>query len=146
MKVSVAFEGGAELAQALDRLSVRISKSIMRDALLEAGEPMRRTAARFAPYEPGAPDLKANIGIAAIRGDDMATVAIGPTRGFFYGLFQEYGTSRHGAQPFMRPAFDMEAPRALDLLGRALWRELAGRGVSRRVTTVVSVQSVGRLR
>lgn len=43
---------------------------------------------------------KANKGGAAV------TVYVGPTRKVFHGIFQEFGTINHGAQPFLRPAFD----------------------------------------
>lgn len=31
----------------------------------------------------------------------------------FYGMFQEFGTARHKAQPFLRPAFDAKKDEAL---------------------------------
>lgn len=145
MKWSVQFEGGDELAKALDSLSTRVSRPLLREALLDAGEPMRLAASQLAPYEPGSPDLKANIGINAVKSTEMAAVAVGPTRDFFYGLFQEFGTSRHGAQPFMRPAFDTEAPKALTILARELWRLLAAKGIGRVIARPTRVQSDGRL-
>jgi HK97 gp10 family phage protein len=57
-------------------------------------------------------------------GGDEAWVAIGPQSAFFYGLFQEYGTRFHRAQPFLRPALDGEAQVALGILGRELWAAL----------------------
>lgn len=137
-------EGGEALAAALNALPDRVRGTTLRAALMEAAEPMRATAARLAPYAPGAPDLKANIGIsratrigsvgggrwrAKVEGEEA--VAVGPTQKFFYGLFQEYGTTRHGAQPFLRPAFDAEAGQAVRILAARLWTALAARGVSR---------------
>lgn len=145
---TVRFEGGAELARTLDQLSTRISKRIMREALEHGGEPVRKAASRNAPYEPGPPDLRENIGMSLARNreaGDMATIAIGPTRGFAYGLPQELGTKHHAAHPFMRPAFDTEAPKALGLIGQELWRQLAGRGFTRSATNIVPVESEGPL-
>lgn len=139
------FEGGEELAAALDRLSTRVSRRLLREALIEGAEPIRRRAGHLAPRAPGAPDLADNIGISVSRSEDEATIAVGPTQGFFYGLFQEYGTVHHRAQPFMRPAFESEANRALGIVGQALWRELAGRGVSRSGSVDGPMESLGGL-
>lgn len=49
----------------------------------------------------------------------------------FYSLFQEFGTIHHAAQPFARPAFDETAKTSLGIIGKAAWRELAGRGIGR---------------
>lgn len=133
--VSMRFEGGQELARALAGLSTRLSKSLQRDALMEGAEPIRASAERNAPRDPGAPDLADNITAAPLRataGRGDAAVGIGPTaRAFFYDYFQEMGTARHAAHPFYRPALDGESPTAIPIIGQAMWRELAGRGIQR---------------
>lgn len=129
MRFELRFEGGAELAKNLDQLSIRVQKNVMREALTEGAEPIRSRASQIAPYEPGPPDLRDNIGISTARvrePGDIAAVAVGPTKGFAYGLLQEVGTSRHAAQPFMRPAFS-EAPKSLSIIGASLWRALIKR-------------------
>lgn len=138
-RFSVKFSGAKELAAALRALPAELSRQMMLDALEEAAEPTRARAAQLAPREPGAPDLADNIGISVAnrigdvgggrweaRHDEEHAVAVGPTKNFFYGIFQEYGTSRHRAQPFMRPAFDSEAPRALTILAQRLWQAIRG--------------------
>lgn len=141
MKMTMRFEGGRELAAALAALPARVSKRVVKEALVEAAEPMRASAAQMAPREPGAPDIADNIVISAGRGgkdefgDDRATsVAVGPSKGFFYGYYQEYGTRHHGAQPFMRPAFESTTGTSLAILSKALWRELAAKGIGRSGT------------
>lgn len=141
--MKVSFQGGAELAATLRSLPTRISRPVQREALFAVAEPMRARMARLAPREPGAPDIADNIVISGGRGgtdkstgqEKAISVAIGPSKGFIYGFFQEYGTSRHGAQPFMRPAFDSEAPKVVPALAQALWVELAGRGINPSTTT-----------
>jgi HK97 gp10 family phage protein len=129
--IRVKFEGGAELASALGELSNRVSRSVLRAALVEAGEPIRGTAAAIAPREPGAPDLADNIVMSNARPEDGSVgIAIGPSTDFFYGSFQEFGTSRHGAQPFLRPAFDSGWKAALGVVRGALWRALIRRGLA----------------
>jgi HK97 gp10 family phage protein len=142
MKMSVRFEGGKELAAALAGLKTRVSKRIVKEALMEAAEPMRKSMSTMAPRAPGAPDIADNIVISAGRGgkdafgdEKAATVNVGPAKGFVYGYFQEYGTKRHAAQPFMRPAFDANTGRALSILSASLWRELAAKGIGRSSTS-----------
>lgn len=140
MKWSIKIEGGAELAAALDDLSTRVQRKVMREVLTEAAEPIRKAASRMAPRAPGAPDIADNIGISIPQKSayldlksETAAVAIGPVQGFAYGLPQELGTIHHGAQPFMRPAFDSAAGQALQIVSDATWRELAGRGINRPI-------------
>ena len=129
--------GWKELGARLRALPDAYTRTIVIDALKEAAEPMRARMAQLAPREPGAPDLADNIGISVAnrlgdvgggrweaRHDEEHAVAVGPTKDFFYGLFQEYGTVHHRAQPFMRPAFDSESGKALTILTQELWKPL----------------------
>jgi HK97 gp10 family phage protein len=127
--IGLKLEGSKELQKALESLPNRVSRSVQREALRSAGEPIRALAAALAPREPGAPDLADNIVMSNARPEDgSVAIAIGPAKKFFYGIFQEHGTSRHGAQPFMRPAFDSEGGRALRAISQELWRALVKRG------------------
>ena len=128
--IAMRVEGGDKLAAALRELPNRVNRSVQREALIAGGELIRQQASVYAPRAPGAPDLADNIGISNARPDDgSVAIAIGPTRGFFYGHFQEFGTSRHRAQAFMRPAYDSEGPRALKVIASELWAALIRRGV-----------------
>jgi len=134
MATTMRFEGGARLANELASLPKRASRSIQRAALRAAAEPVRARASSLAPRDPGAPDLADNIGVSNARPEDGSVgVAVGPTSKFFYGLFQEEGTSRHGAQPFMRPALDANVSAALTAAKFALAAAIirAGGGTSR---------------
>lgn len=53
-----------------------------------------------------------------------AVVSVGPTRGAFHGLFQEFGTAHHGPKSFMRPAWDALAPRFPKMIAETLWEEI----------------------
>ncbi len=150
MRPSMTFEGGEELARNLNALSARLSRKLLVEALIEAGEPMRAVAAQHARRAPGPPDLADNINIAPIRRrqkDDPkdVSVGIGAAKGFFYDFFLEMGTVHNRAFPFYRPAFDGERERALGIVGAALWRELAARGVSRSVSAPTTVDHEGPL-
>jgi HK97 gp10 family phage protein len=145
--VRMRIEGGDELAKVLAGLSTRLSKKILREALLDGGEPMRVLMGQHAPRAAGEPDLAEHLAIAAVRDqENQASVGIGPDeKFFFYDLFQEFGTARHKAQPFYRPAFDEKAPEAVSLIGDELWRQLTARGFGVRTASVPTpVQSGGR--
>lgn len=146
---SMRVEGGDELAAELNKLSVRMDRRLLTEALMEGGEPMRRTIANGAPREPGAPDLADHISLAPVRkqpgdSDRTANVGIGVPKQFFYDWFNEFGTVRMGSKPFYRPGFDANVPTSLGIMGAALWRELAGRGVIRTGTAPMLPSSGGR--
>lgn len=156
MKFSMRFDGGAELAAVLNALPPRVAGLMLREALVDGAEPMRARMRQLAPHAPGAPDLRENIGISATRRigsvaggrwevklDSQQAVAVGPTRDFFWGIYQEFGTVHHGAQPFMRPSFDTEAPGALAIIAQRLWTALAARGISRSVSQPMPVMAGG---
>jgi HK97 gp10 family phage protein len=130
MQTDLRLTGGDQLASALLGLSSRLSLSVVNAALREGGEPMRASAAEHAPRAPGAPDIADNVVMSPVRQTEKhgTGVAIGPSKDFFYGTFQEFGTAHHGANPFMRPAFDGTSRQVVGLVGSALWRALIARG------------------
>lgn len=127
MTISFRFAGGRELAQELSKLPERVSKTIQRQALRAAAEPMRQEMRVLAPHEPGAPDLRESMTISNVRSgtdeirESEVAIAVGPSKGAFYGFFQEFGTVHHGAQPFARPAFDQHVLKALAIISQHLW-------------------------
>ncbi|MGI3169987.1 HK97-gp10 family putative phage morphogenesis protein [Pseudooceanicola sp. C21-150M6] len=58
--------------------------------------------------------------VAARRADKATRSAVvayvGPSKIAFHGTFQEFGTRHHAPQPFMRPAFAMEAKPTIERL------------------------------
>jgi len=127
--MTFTFTGGTELAARLNAMGSELSKPILVAALKDAAEPIRSTAALLAPKSAiSHKHLADHIGVSVIRQNDEETldgdetaVAIGPTRNVFWGGFNEFGTRKLSARPFLRPALDQRAQIALDRLGRALW-------------------------
>lgn len=122
--------GGADLAKRLNELPLAVSKRVQRQALMKGAEPIRASAASGAPRDPeaNAPHLADNIVIGTRSktraGEGETIVEVGPAlqpSDHFYGYFQEYGTVDHPAQPFMRPAFDQNAQRSLNIVLSELW-------------------------
>jgi HK97 gp10 family phage protein len=137
--VKMRFEGGTEIAKALATLASAVSKRILVRALAEGAEPIRQSMAAHAPRSDEAPHIADHIVISVARTEDQAAVAIGPAKGFAYGVPLEVGTVDTPAQPFARPAFDGNTERAQRIVGAAIWRELAGKGVSRSGSQAGSV-------
>lgn len=133
------FEG---LSDNLNQLSQRVSRRLLREALREAAEPIRKTARQLAPVNPAMTSkvhLRDAMTISNAREEDdtgdQVTIAVGPARQSYWGSFQELGTAFHAAQPFLRPAFDINITTTLRIFAAAMWRELTSRGFSRRSTT-----------
>jgi HK97 gp10 family phage protein len=112
-------DGGEDLARQLSALPEAVSKKAMAAALKVAAEPIRAAAAQHMKRSADAPHAADHLSVTVGRSGH--SVAIGPTKDFFYWLMQEYGTVRHPAQPALRPAFDSEAQRALEILSDELW-------------------------
>lgn len=123
--------GGPELIKALNQLGLKASTSVLVSALTEGAEPIRAAMASGAPRSDEAPHIADNIGISRARTEDQAAVAIGPVKGFAYGVPLEVGTVDTAAQPFARPAYDGNIDRSMQITAAAIWRELAGKGISR---------------
>lgn len=73
-----------------------------RQIVNEYGNMMMADAVKFAPIDTGA--LRNSIASESKMIDEL-TYRI--SDGVEYGVYQEFGTSKMGAQPFMRPAIDL---------------------------------------
>lgn len=130
MKFSHRMTGYDELLQTFRRMSETVQRDVSVDALKDAAEPMRAEAAALAPRSKGAgPHMADHIvvaetGFGISDGPDVSTVAVGPTKEFFYAEFQERGTAHHPAHPFMRPAFDTQQGAVKKRLADAFRRAL----------------------
>jgi HK97 gp10 family phage protein len=141
--VSMKLEGAAQLAERLSALSPGRQRGLLHKMLREAGEPMRQRMSQIAPDDPESPspDLKTQIVISIVRGkevsdtevisrlreDSEAIVAVGPSKAVPQGILQEFGTVHHGAQPFVRPAYDAGVAGVVTRLQHAIWAYLRGK-------------------
>lgn len=138
--IGFKFDGGKELVDALAKLPARLSKSMLRESLRYAAEKHLKPAMeRHAPRSPGGGvHLADQILVRTAHGRGVAqglpAIAVGPSKGTWYGAYFEFGTSRQAARPWARPSFDETADPMLQTMGRDLWVELAGRGVHRTAT------------
>jgi HK97 gp10 family phage protein len=124
---TVTVEGLSETAAALDEFSKATGANILRRVLLAAGEPIAAAATAMAPRGPtGA--LIASISVTPAQPSKMTRsgrgsydkqskvevlVEAGPVP---ESIFQEFGTVHQSAQPFMRPAWEQQRGRALQIV------------------------------
>jgi len=115
-------EGLDKLDRRLKELPDKLRRRVMRSALTKAGEPIREAMSRKArraptPTHPETGHLADNIIVGKPKlTQDGGSVNIGPSKDAFWGLFLEFGTDKMPAVPFARPAFDLEARNALDII------------------------------
>jgi HK97 gp10 family phage protein len=135
MAKTFRIEGLSDIDRALSELPKATSRNVMRRAGIKALEPMAEAARDAAPVNNQ--DLKDSIavstraaGYARRRGrkQNEVEVYMGPAgigqAAPPQGSLQEFGTSRHSPQPFMRPAWDGGKQDLADTVGGELWTEI----------------------
>ncbi|RVQ23048.1 HK97-gp10 family putative phage morphogenesis protein [Sinorhizobium meliloti] len=129
--VRVSIEGLKQLDQALAELPKATGKAVLRRTLIKAGEPLADDMRAKAPDDPatGGNDLRSSIGVGTklskrqaklhrkeFKNDKASAevfVGAGPVP---HAHLQEFGTSRHGPQPFARLAWDAGKNQVLDTI------------------------------
>lgn len=132
---SFELKGFKELYRAIDHLPRFVRAAELQPLLVDALTPMRDTARRLAPDDPltGPPwNLPTSIEVSVRQrtgtakfdrplGRFDARAFMGPTKfGYPQAMMQEFGTRKHGAQPYMRPAWDSEKHGALKIIADGL--------------------------
>jgi HK97 gp10 family phage protein len=139
-------EGARELDRVLAQLPTELAKFKLEQATRAGANVIRRAAIDAAPrdtsgerseasqrYGPLHTNIKttkvksiggAKSAASVGRGTRGAVEFVVHTSDAFWGLFLEYGTVKHSAQPWFRPAFERAAPEALDRIGDKLGKEL----------------------
>lgn len=136
---NVTVTGLREIEAAMDGLTVSSGKGVLRRAGLNALKPIAEAARAMAPDNPatGAPDLKSGISASPTLSkrqkginrrlvkDTKASAEVYVGAGADPAAHsQEFGNVNHGAQPFMRPAWDGGKDQVLDDIKRELWSEI----------------------
>lgn len=103
MRWSARIEGVPDLQKALSNLGQAFGKKACDEALTMAADHVAERMRQLVPVLTG--DLRDSIAVA-IGADD---VRVGPAgKHAWRAHFTEFGTVNHGAEPFIRPAFDGE--------------------------------------
>lgn len=124
--------GLKDLDKALGQLSKATAKSVLRRVLKDAGEPIARAARQKAPTDTFILQESIDVSTTLNRRQRALHKAEGG-RAFQEmfvgtndpaGVQQEFGNENHAAQPFMRPAWDSEQDKALEIISNQLWTEI----------------------
>lgn len=120
--VTVKITGLEQLSQKMQEFPEKMLKKGVRTALRAGGEVLRQAISDAAPvsedethvHPPGF--LKDHIGskVTVSVKNDTGTILVGPVKKAFYAMFPEFGTKHQPAKPFIRPAFEGNAQKALD--------------------------------
>lgn len=109
--MSVEIKGLEELIKNLNSLPEKIEKRVLRAAVRQGANVIKKKAQEYVPIDKG--DLKKSIKVSGEKAKPgVIAFKVQPTdnkkKGIsvFYGRFQEFGTSKMAAKPFMRPAYD----------------------------------------
>jgi len=141
-KQTVTIDGLKDLDQALSALPRSVGKKVARDVLRDAAEPMARTARQLAPRDEY--HLYDSIDVSTRLNSRQRSLHREEATPTFQEMFvgtnnpagvqQEFGNERHGAQPFMRPAWDAEKTPTLSRIANSLWFhiEKAARRLARK--------------
>lgn len=127
--------GFAEMAKRLRDLGPKVGRKHLRAATSKGAAVIRKKARELAPVDTG--EMRKDIQQKRDKtsGDNIASYSVytrsgkrsrlsGKARNVdkdsFYWKFQEFGTAKMPAQPFMRPAFESEKENAVDEIGAEL--------------------------
>lgn len=122
----VRVDGVENMLRELRRVTDRATaEGELMDALMKGGEPIRDSARRRAPVGTEAVSRRRlSDGIVVRKPNNLyrrgAEIKVAPLREVAHANLQEFGTRHHAAQPFMRPAFDEQKHRAVEIVRREL--------------------------
>jgi len=131
--------GGKEVAKALRELGPRVGRKHLRGSVSKGARRIRKKAQVLAPKDTGEMEKDIQVKRDRTEGDHIASFSVyvrvgkrsrlaGRTRDVdkdsFYWIFQEMGTAKAPAQPFMRPAFESEKEAAVDDIAAELDRRI----------------------
>lgn len=152
----VKLKGFAELQKALSELPDKIERNIVRSALRAAAKVTLEEAKRQVPVRSGKLRDSLRVSTRLVKGKPLATITVGGNRknAPFYAHLVEFGAKAHfikpkrakslfiagvmrdgvehpGARkhPFMRPALDATAQRAVIAFGQAVKARLTKQGI-----------------
>jgi HK97 gp10 family phage protein len=108
-----------ELADAIKRVSTQVQGRALAFAVDGAAEVFLEGLETRAPRDRGQLESHIIKHVSTAKADHNA-VDVGPDKGGFHGMFQELGTIDMPPNPWMRPTFDEDKDRALNVFKRKL--------------------------
>ncbi len=119
MRIRVEIKGSKELKNALKKIPKNATRRSLAKAAKAGAEPILRSAKRKAPVDTGRlrDSLRSTFAYQSSRAVRVQVASnLKPEGGSWhsYDYYQEFGTSFHPAQPFMRPAVDEQHANAVE--------------------------------
>ncbi len=103
--ISITVAGATEVIEGLKRLPAALAGDTLEQAATAGASLLCEVIQQRAPERSG--QLKRDIRVATLEKSSLHAVAgIGVTKKGFYWRFQELGTRKQPARPFIRPAAD----------------------------------------
>lgn len=107
-------------------------KNVLVRTLKKAAKPIDDEASSLAPRDTGILQISVITGTqltrsqrsSAYRAGKLGVAEVHVGTDLSRGLFQEFGTYKMVAQPFMRPAWEANKDKALSIIGTELWVEI----------------------
>ena len=136
--LTLELRGFQQLGAKLDGLPHRMQRTIVRRALRVAGNVVLDEARARAPRRTDSRRIKTKAGQSRGPGflakhirlyfyrprAGQLRASVGPTKAAFYGKFDELGTSRQPARPWLRPALQERAQQAVNAFGQTFMETL----------------------
>lgn len=113
--------GMDQLLRQLEQVGNKVEGEVEKKALKEGAEHLRNKIEENTPRRTGR--LASEIVIGEIK-DGNIEVGVNQQGKAFYGHFQEFGTSRQKAQPFMAPTLENESQTTQNKMANVIKREL----------------------
>lgn len=125
-------EGLSELNFALGELPKTTAKNALKRTLLKGAKPIDEMASSMAPKLTGRLQISVITGTkltrrqrsSAYRAGTSGVVEVHVGTALSRGMFQEFGTVKMPAHPFMRPAWEANKERALKIIKTELGPEI----------------------
>ena len=119
MRIRVEIKGSKELQNALKKIPKNATRRSLAKAAKAGAEPILRSAKQKAPVDTGRlrDSLRSTFAYQSSRAARVQVASnLKPEGGsrHSYDYYQEFGTSFHPAQPFMRPAVDEQHDNAVE--------------------------------
>ncbi len=143
MQFKIKVKGFKELDRVLADLPLAVSRRIISDALKKAAQPVLDSARAKVPVGSGTyrgrprPHLRDSLDVQptlsrrqrskrTVQGDVELFIGpkVGIGQGGRHGHLVEFGTYKMAARPFLRPAWDENKNKVLDIFSKEIWENI----------------------
>lgn len=123
-KVELELKGMDEVLKRLEEMG-RKGNTVANRALKKGAEPILKEMKTLVPVDTGRGRDSLKIGsISTKKGFKSIPIGLVDVGDAYYLIFQEYGTSKMQAQPFMAPAYEKNKDKARKIIIDEIRREL----------------------